>query len=169
LKPLAPSKCIWTIRNREFAVILATARDYRPTDFDRLCEIDRLCFPPGIAYSPEDISIVLLEPGAFVVVGEAQGAIAGFILARRERAGRAHIITIDVLAEHRRTGLGGLLLQEAHRRLRALGATRVILEVAVENAPAIAFYEKHGYDRLRRLKNYYLDRDDAWQMSKNLV
>jgi ribosomal-protein-alanine N-acetyltransferase len=153
-------------------------RDYQPEDFDQLCEIDRLCFPPGIAYSPEDISIVLLEPGAFVVVGEvahvAQASAcvpitAGFILARRERVGRAHIITIDVLAEHRRSGLGTLLLEEAHRRLAALGAGRVILEVSVENAPAIAFYRKHGYTENRRLKNYYLGRDDAWQMVRTLV
>ena len=65
-----------------------STRGYQPEDFAKLCEIDRLCFAPGIAYSPEDISIVLLEPGAFVVVGESNQATAGFILARRERAGR---------------------------------------------------------------------------------
>ena len=143
-------------------------RDYLPEDFATLCEIDRRCFPPGIAYSPDDIEIVLLEPGAFVVVGEEAGQIAGFILARRERAGRAHIITIDVLAEHRRSGLGTLLLDEAHRRLAAEGAQRVLLEVSVDNPAAIAFYQKHGYTTLRRLKKYYLDRDDAWQLQRLL-
>ena len=150
-------------------------RDYQPEDFDTLCDIDRRCFPPGIAYSPEDISIVLLEPGAFVVVGEVAQAstcvpsTAGFILARRERAGRAHIITIDVLTEYRRSGLGTMLLGEAHRRLMALGAQRVILEVSLENASAIAFYHKHGYTENRRLKNYYLGHEDAWQMVRTLV
>src|SRR6266581_2359022 len=99
-------------------------RDYRPEDFAALCEIDRRCFPPGIAYSQEDIAMVLLEPGAFVVVGEDHGQIAGFILARRERGDRAHIITIDVLEKHRRSGLGTMLLEEAHRRLGAAGARR---------------------------------------------
>lgn len=141
-------------------------RDYLPEDFPILCEVDRRCFPPGIAYSPEDIEVALLQPGSFVVVGEDAGEIAGFILARRERGGKAHIITIDVLAEHRRSGLGSMLLSEAHRRL---GGSRVILEVAVDNAAAIAFYEKHGYKACRRLKRYYLDRDDAWQMQKELA
>jgi len=141
-------------------------RDYLPEDFAILCEIDRRCFPPGIAYSPDDIEIALLEPGSFVVVGSDGDRIAGFILGRRERGGRGHIITIDVLSEYRRSGLGTMLLEEAHRRL---GSARVILEVAVDNPAAIAFYKKHGYVTVRRLKRYYLDRDDAWQMQKNLA
>ena len=144
-----------------------TIRDYRPGDFPALCEIDGLCFPPGIAYSAEDIAMSLLQPGVFVVVGEEDAQIAGFILARTSR-GRGHIITIDVLKAHRRSGLGTLLLEEAHRRLGAAGAQRVVLEVSVENEPAQAFYRKHGYEVSRRLKRYYLDRDDAWQMVKEL-
>ena len=143
-------------------------RDYRPEDFPALCEIDRRCFPLGIAYSAEDIAMSLLEPGVFVVVGEDDGQAAGFILARNERAGRAHIITIDVLEQYRRSGLGTLLLEEAHRRLSVAGAKRVLLEVAVENALAQAFYRKHGYEVSRRLKRYYQDREDAWQMIKTL-
>jgi ribosomal-protein-alanine N-acetyltransferase len=142
-----------------------TLRNYRPDDFPTLCDIDRCCFPPGIAYSPEDIAMSLLERGVFVVVGCEGHEIAGFILAR-ERGGRGHIITIDVLEPYRRSGLGTLLLEEAHRRLSAAGAKRVVLEVAVENAPAQAFYRKHGYEVTRRLRNYYRDQEDAWQMVK---
>jgi ribosomal-protein-alanine N-acetyltransferase len=138
-------------------------RDYRAEDFDTLCEIDQRCFPPGIAYSPDDIAMSMLEPGTFIVIGEHEDAVAGFLLARAERGGRGHIITIDVIAEHRRSGLGALLLEAAHARL---AGRRVILEVAVDNEAAIAFYKKHGYVTLRRLKKYYLDRDDAWQMVK---
>ncbi len=142
--------------------------DYLPEDFPALCEIDRRCFPPGIAYSAEDIATALREPGVFVVVGEEDRQIAGFILAANKRGGRAHVITIDVLEQHRRSGLGTLLLEEAHRRLKAAGARRVVLEVSVENAPAQAFYRKHGYEVSRRLSRYYRDTEDAWQMVKAL-
>ena len=67
---------------------LLTIASYLPEDFEILCEIDRRCFPPGIAYSPDDIEIALLEPGSFVVVGAEGDKIAGFILARRERGDR---------------------------------------------------------------------------------
>jgi [ribosomal protein S18]-alanine N-acetyltransferase len=147
-------------------------RDYQPDDFPALCDIDRRCFPPGIAYSADDIEVALLEPGTFVVVGEEPDApadpIAGFILARQERGGRGHIITIDVLDPYRRSGLGTMLLDETHRRLRAVGTRRVLLEVSVENAPAQAFYRKHGYEASRRLRRYYNEKEDAWQMVKTL-
>jgi ribosomal-protein-alanine N-acetyltransferase len=146
-----------------------TIRDYHPGDFPALCDIDRRCFPPGIAYSPEDIAMALLERGVFVVVGCDGSEIAGFILARNERGNKAHIITIDVLEPYRRSGLGTLLLEEAHRRLSAAGAKRVVLEVSVENAPAQAFYRKHGYEVSRRLRHYYRDQEDAWQMAKDLA
>ena len=145
-----------------------TIRDYRPGDFDTLCDIDHRCFPPGIAYTAEDIAMALLEPGSFALVGEEQDEIGGFVLARQERSGRGHIITIDVVTEQRRSGLGTLLLEASHRRLEKLGAKRVVLEVAVSNTPAIAFYSKHGYATQRRLRNYYLDSEDAWQMMKEL-
>ncbi len=142
-----------------------TVRDYCPEDFDVICGIDRRCFPPGIAYSPEDIAMTLLQPGAFIIVGDADGKIAGFLLAAAERGNRAHIITIDVLGEYRRSGLGTMLLKAAHGRL---APRNVVLEVSVENAAAMAFYKRHGYEVVRRLKNYYLGREDAWQMQKKL-
>ncbi len=134
-----------------------------------MCEIDRQCFPPGIAYSADDIAMSLLQPGAFALIGEEANDIAGFILALRQRGVNSHIITIDVLHPHRRSGLGTLLLSAAHDRLRGLGAKRVVLEAAVENTPAHAFYLKHGYRITRRLKHYYQDQGDAWEMVKEFT
>ena len=153
-----------------------TLRDYRPEDFSKLCEIDRLCFPRGIAYSAAEIALALKERGIIVVVGAVAGATGekaderavAFVLARQEDPSRGHIITIDVLPEFRRTGLGSALMAEAHRRLKELGVERVMLETSVENAPAIAFYKKLGYATLRRLSRYYLGKMDAYLMAKDL-
>lgn len=147
-------------------------RDYQPQDFSTLCEIDRTCFPPGIAYSPEDIAIALAERGVIVVIGEKAKEIAGFVLARRVGRGSArawgHIITIDVLPQFRRSGLGLRLMEDVHRRLKEAGAEKVYLETAVDNTPAITFYEKLGYAKVRLLKHYYLNRIDAHLMVKDL-
>lgn len=112
--------------------------------------------------------MALLEPGIVVVVSEQTDGLAGFVMARVARRGPAHIITIDVLERFRRSGLGTQLMDETHRRLTASGARRVRLETAVDNAPAIAFYEKLGYSMGRRLKGYYLGKTDAWEMVKEL-
>ncbi len=145
-----------------------TLRDYRAADFDALCAIDRQCFPPGIAYSRGEIAATVEHPGAIVVVAEDAGKLAGFVMAMPMDGKRGHIITIDVLAQHRQCGLGTRLMDEAHARLLAAGKRRVTLETAVDNIAAIRFYEKLGYKTVRRLEGYYLRRLDAWQMAKEL-
>lgn len=145
-----------------------TLRDYRAADFERICEIDRQCFPPGIAYTRDDIAMAVLQPGVTVVVAEDGGAIVGFVMIARRSHRRGHIITIDVLAANRRRGLGTQLMEEAHRRLRDRGVASVSLETALDNAAAIRFYEKLGYTTVRRLEGYYPNRLDAWEMAKEL-
>lgn len=151
---------------------MISLREYRPEDFEVLCEIDRLCFPPGIAYSAEDIAMVLLDRGMIVIVGEEGDRLAGFLLARpgmrSDGRGSGHIITIDILPEFRQARLGTRMMVEAHRRLKMAGSTRVLLETSVENEAAIAFYKRLGYSTARRLKRYYLDKIDAYQMFKDL-
>jgi ribosomal-protein-alanine N-acetyltransferase len=142
-------------------------------DFDQLWRIDQQCFTSGIAYSREELAQYMKIRGAFTLAGEvedgaAKGRVAGFVLATRDRRGTGRIITIDVLEEARRHGLGSQLLQAAEERLADQGCNRVLLEVAVDNAPAIAFYKRHQYAVLKTLPRYYLDTLDALLMDKKL-
>ena len=142
-------------------------RTYRADDFLRLHEIDQSCYVAGIAYSRRTLKWFLAQPNAECLVAELEGRVIGFILTESQR-GMAHIITIDVLAEHRRTGAGTALLEAAERSLAARGVREIHLETAHDNAPAIAFWEKHGYRKRGILRNYYLDRIDAYAMRKQL-
>jgi ribosomal-protein-alanine N-acetyltransferase len=148
-------------------------RVYRPQDFARLLAIDQVCFVEGIAYSEAEMRHFLGRPLAVRIVGEQDGKIQGFIIADRFRPRRSQqwmgkIITIDVLAEVRRTGLGSRLLTAAEERLKEAGCTYVSLETAVDNLAAMRFYKKHGYAGLKILPNYYLDSLDALLMGKKL-
>ncbi len=147
-----------------------TLRDYRPADFATLCEIDRTCFPPGVAYPPQDLAYWLRQPGAFAMVAEdeQQGRVAGFVLARALPSHSGHIVTIDLLPEYRRGGLGTELMERAHARLKEMGAQRVRLETSVENAAAIAFFNRLGYQATRLIPRYYLNRINAWEMTREL-
>ena len=152
---------------------MVTLRDYRPQDFARLLEIDQVCFVEGIAYSEREMSYFLGRPSAVRIVGEEADKIQGFIVAdrfrpRRSQQSMGQIITIDVLPEARRTGLGSRLLTAAEERLKQAGCTYVSLETAVDNLAAMRFYKKHGYVGLKILPNYYLDSIDALLMSKKL-
>ncbi|MBI2683124.1 MAG: GNAT family N-acetyltransferase [Acidobacteriales bacterium] len=142
-------------------------REYRPSDFDALWALDQICFPRGIAYSKRELREFLELPASFALVDEDNSHVAGFIVATVvEEAG--YIITIDVHPDHRRTGLGSRLLTAAESRLSAAHVEAILLEVAVDNEAAIAFYKRHGFQMLRRLPQYYSTGDDAWRMAKPL-
>jgi ribosomal-protein-alanine N-acetyltransferase len=94
--------------------------------------------------------------------------IAGFVTFHYQRQGYGHIITIDVHPEARRHRLGTLLINAACERLRKMTAFMVVLEVAVNNHSALAFYDKHGFKRIKVLERYYNRDVDAIFMTKRL-
>lgn len=155
-------------------------RSYGPDDFETLHRIDQACYPSDTAYSRAELRTYMGFAGADCVVAEIAGEsvardnsrgaarIAGFcITARREDHG--HVITMDVLAEFRRCGIGTALLAEAERRLAAAGVRRVGLETATDNAAGIAFWQKRQYTSVGVKKGYYAGRRDAYYMTKALA
>lgn len=144
-------------------------RDYRDSDFETLWRIDQECFPPALAYSRPELAGYIRRRGSVTLVAELGGKIAGYIVA--ERGGRkvGHIITLDVRAQARRAGLGAKLMASAEERLRAWGCSSVLLEVAVDNPTAIAFYHRQGYATLATIPGYYNDRTDALLLGKKLA
>src|SRR5262245_25712831 len=121
-------------------------RDATSADFETLWQIDQRCFPPGIAYSKEELRGFMTQPDAFTLIASHNGATAGFLVINFEEVGRAgksvidrktgHVITIDVLPEVRRTGIGSELLAVAERRLQDFRCQSLLLETAVNNESA---------------------------------
>ena len=142
-------------------------RDYKPEDFELLWRMDQECFPPGISYSKQELRTFVRGRGAFTLVAiNDKEEIQGFIVAHCRGSG--HIITIDVAAGARRSGVGSLLLRSAEDRMRAAGCLWVGLEAAVDNARALAFYKRHGYSVFRTWPRYYSNGVDALVLKKNL-
>lgn len=166
-------------------------RDFQPADFDTLWRIDQACFPAGIAYSRAELKLYIRRRGSFTLValdasrvafdpdpGRApkssspvpfsNPAIAGFIVAEPEHQGSGHVITIDVIATARRSGVGSLLLRSAEGRLRSAGSSSIELETAVDNVSALSFYKRHGYNVIRTFPRYYSNGVDALVLRKAL-
>ena len=146
-------------------------RDYSPSDFETLYEIDQACYPRGIAYSRAILRSYLSQHGAQCVVAQdankADPALLGFIIAQAHRE-EGYIVTIDVLAAHRRSGVGTALLQETERRLAKMGVRYIGLQTATNNEAGVAFWQRHGYRSSGVLRGYYLGRIDAYEMLKEL-
>lgn len=161
-------------------------RDFRPEDFEVLWRIDQKCFPPGIAYSRRELGAYIRRRGAFTVVasrvapegmpaGPSQpvsddfAGILGFIVAEAGRRSVGHIISIDILPDSRRLGIGTRLLDAAEQRLRTALCHTVVLETAVDNRSALAFYKRHQYSVAKIVPRYYSNGLDAFLMDKSLL
>jgi len=80
-----------------------------------------------------------------------------------------HVISIAVLQEYRRRGIGSALMSEALKIFEEkYDVDSVYLEVRVSNQPAINMYEKFGFVKARRIRGYYRDGEDAYVMVKRL-
>ncbi len=145
-----------------------TFRDYRPDDLNRLWELDQQCFPPGIAYSRVELMHYIRRHGAFTVIAESSDDLAGFMVGESLRR-RGHVITIDVAKPFRRQGLGSRLMDEAEARFRQAGCEVALLETAVNNMGAIAFYKRRGYVVLKTIPRYYAGNLDALLLGRRLM
>ncbi|GEA86261.1 hypothetical protein Q760_14215 [Cellulomonas cellasea DSM 20118] len=77
----------------------------------------------------------------------------------------AQVMTIGTATPHQGRGIGRLLLDRLVDRAHGLGAARVLLEVRVDNEPALRLYERAGFERLGRRRGYYQPENvDAWTM-----
>ena len=154
-------------------------RDFRRDDFETLWRIDQECFLPGIAYSRLELAAYIRLPSAFTVVAEpatannargieSRSKVLGFIVAQATRRGVGHILTIDVPPSSRRLGIGSGLLAAAEERLRAASCHSMVLETAVDNSSALAFYKRHGYSVVKTIPRYYSNGVDAFVLEKEL-
>ena len=70
----------------------------------------------------------------------------------------------------RREDRGGIAIAAGCGRTPAQRwCTSVILETAVDNRAALAFYKTHEYNVMRTIPRYYSDGVDALVLKKNLI
>lgn len=130
-----------------------------------LAELHRRSFPPGESWGRDAIAAMLDLPGTFALCALAAGGAeggdpAGFVLAR-VAAAEAEILTLAVLPERRREGIGAALLRGAASAAAARGARTLFLEVSEANAAARALYAAAGFTERGRRPRYYADGSDA--------
>jgi ribosomal-protein-alanine N-acetyltransferase len=80
----------------------------------------------------------------------------------------AEILTLGVAPSARKLGLGRRLLSASETAVLQAGATRLFLEVSVDNHAASALYSQAGYSEIGRRRAYYADGSDAIVLEKAL-
>lgn len=131
----------------------------------RLAALHATAFPAP--WDAGAFQALLDQTGVFVVEEPA-----GFILLRAV-ADEAEILTLAVRPAERRQGLGARLVRDGGTSAAARGATKLFLEVAEDNAAALALYARAGFVEAGRRPGYYArpggGRRDALLLALNLT
>ena len=141
-----------------------------PSDLIPVMEINMKTLPEH--YSDYFYESLLAElPEAFLVA-EVNGKLVGYIMCKTEygfsnfkKLGfvkKGHVVSVAVLEEHRKKGIGRALIEEAIVGAKIKKADELYLEVRCSNNEAVRLYEKIGFIIKQRIKSYYRDGEDAY-------
>ena len=148
-------------------------------DLKKVISINLVTLPEHYSdYFFEDI--LKASPESFIVA-ENDGVIVGYIMCRIEYGfsnfkrfsliRKGHIVSLAVLEEHRRNGLGKSLISSAVEALKFKGCNEVYLEVRATNEEAVKIYKQLGFKITSILKGYYRDNEKAnlmvFQLTEN--
>ena len=144
-------------------------REYSPEDFKRLWELDQRCFSAEVAYSRRELAYYLRSKTTICLLVFEKQKFVGFILGQADLRGFGHVVTVDVEPSARKLGTGSKLMRALEERFAKAKCKSILLEVAVNNLPALSFYKKHGYSVLKTLPRYYPGEIDGLLMGKRIA
>lgn len=139
-------------------------------DLDALVALELRAFS-GDRMSRAQYRRHLASAGAAVLVAEAPGEelLGSALVFFRSGSTLARLYSIASAPAARGRGIGTQLLAAAEDAAHGRGCRALRLEVRVDNAAAIALYERAGYRRIGRYADYYEDGADAWRYEKGLA
>jgi len=122
-------------------------REFQDADEAQVIDVWRAC---GLTRPWNDPSRDIarkkrVQPDLFLVA-EDEGTIVGTVMAGYE-GHRGWINYLGVLPARQKSGIARALMEEAERRLRALGCPKINLQVRSDNEQALAFYARIGFQQ----------------------
>jgi len=140
-------------------------RFVRLEDIKFIHELEKRIF--GIDAYSYDFLCYLYIYSDFFEVSCLGNRIVGYIIGEI-KDGWGHIITIAVVEEYRRRGIGSRLLKDFIEYAKSKGVYDIYLEVSTKRVDAIRFYEKHGFKKSGFIPDYYRDGSDAYVMRRRI-
>jgi [ribosomal protein S18]-alanine N-acetyltransferase len=137
-------------------------------DIDALFRLEHQVFETD-RMSRRSLRRLLVSPSAAVIVGEADGAIAGVaVILFRTNSPIARLYSIAVAPNWTGRGIASALIAAAEKATRKRDCRVLRLEVHEKNRGAIRLYRKTGYHEFGRHHHYYEDRGHALRFEKRL-
>ena len=132
----------------------------------QIAQLEKLCFSDP--WSENSIATELESRlSDWLVVTEGEQVIA--YVGSQTVIDSSDMMNIAVHPDFRRRGIAEALVAALEEQLRQRGSKMLLLEVRDSNAPAIALYEKLGFQQVGLRKNYYRNpKEDARILRKEL-
>ena len=125
----------------------------RRVDLDAIMALERSGFPEAERWSERSWLGELVADNRKVLIARSHqplGVITWSVLGEL-----AELLRLVVAPAHRRTGIGTVLVEAGVEAVRLSGARAAMLEVGYNNEPAIALYQRLGFEQLRVREDYY--------------
>jgi len=138
-------------------------RPAQPSDIAAIIAIEEDCFPAEEQWPRDTLESYVKFSAKFPAMvpmliaapdSDAKGP-AGYILGMLMNDGIGEISSLAVTTAYANHGLGRELLKRVSDSLTAAGATKLVLQVSVDNPGAIHLYETSGFVRDKILPGYY--------------
>ena len=146
-----------TLSRQEFQI-----RAVKAEDMSSISDLEQACFDdPFPSYFLAQLAEA--NPDTFLVA-VSNGQIIGYAVVDKW-SDHQHLVSIAVLEQSRRKGIGQALLDELVQQIRN---SPLRLEVRRRNKVALDFYLKNGFRQTGVSHSYYADGEDAIQMEKQV-
>lgn len=123
-----------------------------PDHVSRIAQLEKLCFSDP--WSENSVASELNNPLSLWLTALEEDTVVGYI-GSQSVLGESDMMNVAVHPDHRRRGIAERLIKELVKALKDRGNHCLTLEVRASNTPAIALYEKLGFQEVGRRPNYY--------------
>ena len=134
-----------------------TVTDFTEKYISQAQQLEKLCF--SAPWTEQNFLDTLNNGHSIFLAAFSAVEFAGYISADTV-CGTAYINNIAVKPQFRRKGAARALINELERRAVESNRFEMTLEVRSKNLPALALYEKCGFETAGKRKNFYRHPDD---------
>ena len=139
-------------------------------DLDEIFNLERRSFKKD-SFSKELIHNLIIKNTYFfkLIDEELSNSIIGFIIIIQDQEERVNLINFLIRKGERKRGYGSFLLRYTLKKVKTIDKIKtIVLNVNSKNKTAISLYQKFDFRIVKRIENYYRDKQSAYLMILNI-
>jgi len=122
-----------------------------------------------VFYQLSDYKEMFRDPRTIILIAKDEAQIVGYVIGTLETNKQFHIISFTVDKNHRRHGIGTMLMKEIEKKSHKYQSVMyTTLNVDVNNHDAIQFYIRYGFKKIMVMNHYYGLFQNGYKLGKRI-